>query len=49
MAQEAMMPWSQLADLCTANGSLGLRLYAKKLDRYGNYASRDGNPLPGKS
>ena len=28
MAQEATMPWSQLADLCTANGLLGLRLYA---------------------
>jgi hypothetical protein len=28
VAQEAMMPWSQLADLCTANGSLGLRLHA---------------------
>jgi hypothetical protein len=28
VAEEVTMPWSQLADLCTANGLLGLRLYA---------------------
>jgi uncharacterized protein YciI len=28
MAEEVTMPWSQLADLCTANGLLGMRLYA---------------------
>ena len=28
MAEEVTMPWSQLADLCTENGLLGLRLYA---------------------
>lgn len=28
VAEEVTMPWTQLADLCTANGLLGLRLYA---------------------
>ena len=28
VAEEVTMPWSQLAELCTANSLLGLRLYA---------------------